>query len=99
MDKYISRATFLLAANAFALIQLMDIAQRMAAGSMHALATLLVGIPALGMCMAYNMLEMPEKPNRWEEWLACLCPTVMILLWGAWQLGVFGTVVALSPHP
>lgn len=78
VDKpHIARATALLAANAYALVQTMSgIA---ADASLHDAAVLTVFIPAFGAMCAYSMLEGPRR--RWEEWGAAIPVAVMLFLW------------------
>ena len=79
-DKHhIARATALLAANAYALIQTMAIIS--ADPALSHFSTLFVFVPAFGIMCAYNMLEPP--PRRWEEIVAACCVGVMLLLWVA----------------
>jgi len=77
----VARATALLAANAYSLIQTMAFID--AHPQLPGPFVAVVLAPCLGMAGAYAMLEPPHA--NWEEWLAGLPLVAMLLAWIWWQ--------------
>ena len=73
----IARATALMGANAFALIQAMAIINTDV--SLSRMWVLIVLIPAGGITLAFNMLEPPTR--RWEEIASAGCVAAMLGFW------------------
>lgn len=80
-SQLVARATALMAANAYALITAMRLIEE---NNPPPLATLVVGVPALGLSFAYGMLEGSPRTARRER-LAGLMVVLMLLAWIYWQ--------------